>query len=276
MSSISNLPPIQDILTSPAGMATSLHSSFPPNLASPVDVKPSVAELAQYMIALHEGTTPNLTPKSEAAGSRSRSNGPYCTPLPHSGAITEYSTPKPVSADGLNTSPVTVETDTESNQDSPRVAPITPQEISKSWESVGSSTIQCSIPSIMPRLSVSHNTIPTTTPLKTARPNLGDLANAAAVGAASIEAPKSSTLSTELLKIFQNLGLDTMAILELLASQGRLHICHSCNIVFPEYSTFVLHRGCHGNEGPFQCHFCQHRFPEKFGFLTHFMQCPNK
>ena len=85
-----------------------------------------------------------------------------------------------------------------------------------------------------------------------------------------------SSLSNELLKIFANLGMDTPAILDLLAAQGKLHICRSCNIVFPEYSTFVLHRGCHGNEGPFQCHFCQIRFPEKFGFLTHFMQCPHK
>ena len=87
---------------------------------------------------------------------------------------------------------------------------------------------------------------------------------------------KASPLSNELLKIFANLGLDTGSILELLASQGKLHICRSCNIVFPEYSTFVLHRGCHGTVGPFQCHFCQVRFPEKFGFLTHFMQCPHK
>ena len=87
---------------------------------------------------------------------------------------------------------------------------------------------------------------------------------------------KSSPLSNEMVKIFTNLGLDTAAILDLLASQGKLHICRSCNIVFPEYSTFVLHRGCHGTVGPFQCHFCQVRFPEKFGFLTHFMQCPHK
>ena len=91
-----------------------------------------------------------------------------------------------------------------------------------------------------------------------------------------VDSGKPSSLSNELLKIFANLGMDTTAILDLLAAQGKLHICRSCNIVFPEYSTFVLHRGCHGNEGPFQCHFCQIRFPEKFGFLTHFMQCPHK
>lgn len=91
-----------------------------------------------------------------------------------------------------------------------------------------------------------------------------------------VDPTKTSSLSNELLKIFANLGMDTPAILDLLAAQSKLHICRSCNIVFPEYSTFVLHRGCHGNEGPFQCHFCQIRFPEKFGFLTHFMQCPHK
>lgn len=142
----------------------------------------------------------------------------------------------------------------------------------------------------MPRLSASHTLtstinnlacgvvgnmsgvpLPAPQTLKAPRSVSTDL-----VAAAMTEPAKSSALSTELLKIFQNLGLDTSAILELLAAQGRLHICRSCNIVFPEYSTFVLHRGCHGNEGPFQCHFCQRRFPEKFGFLTHFMQCPNK
>lgn len=66
INSMSNLPPIQDILTCPpASAGLSLHSNLPPSMTSPVDIKPSVAELAQYMIALHEGTTPNLAGKHD-------------------------------------------------------------------------------------------------------------------------------------------------------------------------------------------------------------------
>ena len=67
--------------------------------------------------------------------------------------------------------------------------------------------------------------------------------------------------------------IDTGLILNTLVERGKLHRCRHCNIVFPEYSTYLLHRGCHGNGGTFQCHFCQRVFSEKFGFMTHFVQC---
>ena len=67
--------------------------------------------------------------------------------------------------------------------------------------------------------------------------------------------------------------IDTGLILNTLVERGKLHRCQHCNIIFPEYSTYLLHRGCHGNGGVFQCHFCQRVFSEKFGFMTHFMQC---
>ena len=71
-------------------------------------------------------------------------------------------------------------------------------------------------------------------------------------------------------------NIDTSLIVNILVQQGKLHRCHHCNIIFPEYSTYVLHRGCHGNDSAFQCHFCQAVFAEKFGFMTHFMQCLKK
>lgn len=69
---------------------------------------------------------------------------------------------------------------------------------------------------------------------------------------------------------------DADAVVNILVDQGHLFHCMHCNIFFPEYSTYVLHRSCHDRNQPFQCHFCQASFPEKFGFLTHFMQCANK
>ena len=71
-------------------------------------------------------------------------------------------------------------------------------------------------------------------------------------------------------------NIDTSLIVNILVQQGKLHRCQHCNIIFPEYSTYVLHRGCHGNDNAFQCHFCQAVFAEKFGFMTHFMQCLKK
>ncbi|KAK2174233.1 hypothetical protein NP493_817g02044 [Ridgeia piscesae] len=71
-------------------------------------------------------------------------------------------------------------------------------------------------------------------------------------------------------------NIDTSLIVNILVQQGKLHRCQHCNIIFPEYSTYVLHRGCHGNDSAFQCHFCQAVFAEKFGFMTHFMQCLKK
>lgn len=68
----------------------------------------------------------------------------------------------------------------------------------------------------------------------------------------------------------------TDMIVDTLVKEGRLHRCDHCNILFPEYSLFILHRGCHGNQAPYQCHFCQTVFAEKFGFLAHFMQCTQR
>ena len=69
---------------------------------------------------------------------------------------------------------------------------------------------------------------------------------------------------------------DADAVVNTLVDQGHLFHCMHCNIFFPEYSTYVLHRSCHDHIQPFQCHYCQESFPEKFGFLTHFMQCAKK
>jgi hypothetical protein len=91
-----------------------------------------------------------------------------------------------------------------------------------------------------------------------------------------VDENRSSVLSIELLQVFSKFGLDPQVIVDTLVLQGKLYRCVSCNIIFPEYSTFVLHKGCHGNRHPYQCHFCQVIFPDKFGFLTHFMQCPKK
>lgn len=71
-------------------------------------------------------------------------------------------------------------------------------------------------------------------------------------------------------------NIDTSLIVNILVQQGKLYRCQHCNIIFPEYSTYILHRGCHGNNSAFQCHFCQAVFGEKFGFMTHFMQCVKK
>ncbi len=68
----------------------------------------------------------------------------------------------------------------------------------------------------------------------------------------------------------------TEFIVDCLVRESRLYRCEACNILFPHYSTYILHRGCHGNEGLYQCHFCQRTFNEKFGFLTHFMQCVDR
>ena len=53
----------------------------------------------------------------------------------------------------------------------------------------------------------------------------------------------------------------------------KLFRCNHCNILFPEYSVYVLHMGSHSSVNPYQCNFCKDIFSEKFGFLTHFMQC---
>ena len=66
---------------------------------------------------------------------------------------------------------------------------------------------------------------------------------------------------------------DARLVLKELSRQGHLFNCSHCNIFFPEYSTYVLHRSCHENNTPFTCHFCHAVFPDKFGFLTHFMHC---
>ena len=66
---------------------------------------------------------------------------------------------------------------------------------------------------------------------------------------------------------------DADAVVNALVDQGHLFHCMQCNIFFPEYSTFMLHRSCHDNTKPLTCHYCQDSFTDKLGFLTHFMQC---
>ena len=68
----------------------------------------------------------------------------------------------------------------------------------------------------------------------------------------------------------------TQMLIDSLVKESRLHRCDLCNILFPEYSVFVLHVGCHGNDSAFQCHFCRETFTDKFGFLSHFIRCPHE
>ena len=65
----------------------------------------------------------------------------------------------------------------------------------------------------------------------------------------------------------------TRALLDQLVKEGRLYRCEHCNILFPEISLYIFHRGCHGQGSPFQCHFCHTVCREKFEFMAHFMYC---
>ena len=65
----------------------------------------------------------------------------------------------------------------------------------------------------------------------------------------------------------------TKALLDHLVAEQRLYRCEHCNILFPEISLYIFHRGCHGQSSPFQCHFCHTIFREKFEFMAHFMFC---
>lgn len=70
--------------------------------------------------------------------------------------------------------------------------------------------------------------------------------------------------------------IHTELLVDTLVKESRLFRCDSCNILFPEYSMYVLHLGCHGNEGAYQCHFCRQFFEDRFGFATHFVRCPHE
>lgn len=89
-------------------------------------------------------------------------------------------------------------------------------------------------------------------------------------GAVDFDDENESELSKEISKT------DLHDVLDILVRQNRLFCCDFCDMYFPSYSTYILHRGCHGNEDPFQCHFCHVSFTGKFGFLAHFMQCVQK
>ena len=89
-------------------------------------------------------------------------------------------------------------------------------------------------------------------------------------GSSMSEAGLDTDLAREIAKT------DLHEVLDIMVRQSRLFRCDYCDMYFPSYSTYILHRGCHGNQDPFQCHFCQVSFNEKFGFLTHFMQCVQK
>ncbi len=66
---------------------------------------------------------------------------------------------------------------------------------------------------------------------------------------------------------------DAGDIVDSLVDDGALYRCDACNILFPEYSVYVLHLGCHGSGNAYECHFCKVAFDDKFGFLTHFTKC---
>ncbi len=66
---------------------------------------------------------------------------------------------------------------------------------------------------------------------------------------------------------------DASELVDKLVDEGALYRCDACNILFPEYSVYVLHLGCHGSGDTYECHFCKVIFDDKFGFLTHFTQC---
>ncbi len=67
--------------------------------------------------------------------------------------------------------------------------------------------------------------------------------------------------------------VDAGEIVDTLVDEGALYRCDACNILFPEYSVYVLHLGCHGSGDTYECHFCKVVFDDKFGFLTHFTKC---
>lgn len=65
----------------------------------------------------------------------------------------------------------------------------------------------------------------------------------------------------------------TQALLDQLVRERRLQRCDHCNIIFPELSMYIFHRGCHGHQHPFHCHFCSTVLKDKFEFAAHFMYC---
>lgn len=69
---------------------------------------------------------------------------------------------------------------------------------------------------------------------------------------------------------------DVSTILKIMVQQNRLFCCEHCDLYFPTYSTYILHRGCHSSANPWQCHFCEEMMEDKFDFLAHFMHCAHK
>lgn len=66
----------------------------------------------------------------------------------------------------------------------------------------------------------------------------------------------------------------TKNIIDSLVSKGKIYRCEHCNVLYPEYSMYLLHAGIHSsNTDPFQCHFCQKSFINKYEFMSHFIQC---
>ena len=64
-------------------------------------------------------------------------------------------------------------------------------------------------------------------------------------------------------------------LIESLVRSSVLFRCAPCNVLFPEYSVYLLHVGMHGSAAEFQCHYCRESFAEKFSFLSHFVRCPH-
>ncbi|XP_071941409.1 uncharacterized protein [Antedon mediterranea] len=51
-------------------------------------------------------------------------------------------------------------------------------------------------------------------------------------------------------------------------------LCPHCKIIFPDNLLFVIHRGSHGFNDPFQCNMCGYKAIDKYEFTTHIHGCP--
>ncbi|XP_077999929.1 uncharacterized protein LOC144452657 [Glandiceps talaboti] len=52
----------------------------------------------------------------------------------------------------------------------------------------------------------------------------------------------------------------------------REFLCQHCEISFPDLSTFMIHRGCHGRDSPFQCNACGYCCKDRVEFNAHIIK----
>ena len=112
--------------------------------------------------------------------------------------------------------------------------------------------------------------------VNTSTPNSND-GNVTQTTASNIAKVKPKLITAEgnhLTPSSNNINDATAALLDNLVGQGRLFRCDHCNILFPEYSMFLMHAGTHeSQDNPFQCHYCHKMFAHKYEFMSHFVQC---